>query len=89
MAPKAKYYGSLSLDGVKKAVTEISAKVNDSDKYGKQLKVNAAMWEDGNISIDIYNSDTKESIKLGSLRVSKFDNESAPSSSSKDADLPF
>ena len=87
--PSQKFFGSLSLDGLKKAVTEIPTKVDNSEKYGKQLKINAAQWSDGNISIDIYNSETKESIKLGSLRVSQFD-DSVPSDAKKvDADLPF
>lgn len=86
MAPIKKYFGNINLGGLKKAVSEIPAKVDDY-KGEKQLKVSAAMWEDGGISIDIWNGDTKESIKLGNLRVSSFDDDGASAAPAED--LPF
>ena len=91
--PVKKYFGSLSLDGVKKAVVEVPSKVDNSEKYGKQLKVSAAMWEDGGISISLWDAETKTEIKLGNLRVSQFD--AAPQAAAtnnlepKQDDLPF
>ena len=89
--PTKKYFGSLSLDGIKKAVTEVPSKVGEY-KGDKQLKVNAAMWEDGGISINIWDGEKKEEIRIGNLRVSTLDN-SAPQQSvdttPKSDDLPF
>ena len=92
--PKQKFYGSLSLDGVKKAVTSLPDKVKDNEKYGKQLYVSAAQWDDDGISIEVWSKETG-SIKLGNLRVSTFDNAAAPSKAqvnefkAQDDDLPF
>ncbi len=88
--PKQKYFGSLSLPGIKKAVTEIPNKVGEY-KGEKQLKINAAMWEDGNISLSIWNAEAKEEIKIGNLRMSTLDNnQSAPAPAADTSnDLPF
>ncbi len=94
-APKTKYFGNLSLDGIKKAVVEIPAKKTEY-KGEQQLKVNAAMWDDGNISLSIWNAEKKEEIKLGNLRVSTLDNAQSTAATlgsadltPKDDDLPF
>ena len=92
--PVKKFFGSLSLDGVKKAVLEIPNKVDNNEKYGKQLKITAAQWDDGGISIGIWDAERKEEIKLGNLRVSQFDSPassfSAPANNAPQAnDLPF
>ena len=92
MGPVKKYFGSLSLDGISQAVKQVSSKVDVSEKYGKQLKVSASMWDDGGVSIDIWDGDTKESIKLGNLRVSQFEDNktSAPAQANEQtSDLPF
>ena len=90
-APKQKYFGNISLDGVKKAVTSIPSKVADY-KGDKQLKVSAAMWDDGGISIEVWSQETG-SVKIGNLRVSSFDNSPGDQVSAdlapKDDDLPF
>ena len=87
--PKQKYFGSLSLDGIKKAVVEIPNKVGEY-KGEKQLKVNAAMWDDGNISLSIWDAEKKEEIKLGNLRVSTLEEASAPKSiPQSNTDMPF
>ena len=89
MAKPTKYFGNLNLTGIKKAVADLPGKL---DEYNgdKQLKINAAIWEDGNISLDIYNSETKESIKLGNLRVSSFNDENSASNEvAPTGDLPF
>ncbi len=90
MALQQKYFGNLNLTGIKKAVSEISDKVGEYNG-DKQLRVNAAMWDDGNISLDIYNKETKESIKLGNLRISQFDDEGAQKSKEQapKEDMPF
>ncbi len=89
--PKQKYFGSLNLDGVKKAVLEVPSKVGEY-KDQKQLKVTAAMWDDGGISLEVWNGEKKESIKLGNLRISTLDG-AAPQQQSistpQEGDLPF
>ena len=89
--PKQKYFGSLNLDGIKKAVLEVPSKVGEY-KDQKQLKVTAAMWEDGGISLEVWNGEKKESIKLGNLRISTLDG-AAPQKSVETTpqagDLPF
>ena len=88
--PKLKLFGSLSLDGIKKVVTNVPSKVGEY-KGDKQLKVTAAQWEDDGISIEVWDAEKKESIKLGNLRVSTLDG--APQQSidttPKSDDLPF
>ncbi len=89
--PVKKYFGNLSLDGIKKAVTTVPGKVSEYNG-DKQLKVTAAMWDDGGISIALWDGETKTEIKLGNLRVSTFDE--APKASqaefkAQDDDLPF
>ena len=89
--PKQKYWGSLSLDEIGKAVKQVPAKFKNDEKYGKQLQVDAAIWEDGNISISIWDKEKNETIKLGNLRVSQFqggDSKPAVAESTSD-DLPF
>ena len=71
--PKTKYFGNLQTNGLKEAYNVDSAK---SEYNGEpQLKVQAAMWDDGNISITVWDKENKKSIKLGQLRVSKIDNQ--------------
>ena len=87
--PKQKLFGSLSLSGIKKAVNQIPNKVGEY-KGDKQLKVNAAQWDDGGISIEIWDAEKKESIKLGNLRISTLDSpKKVESSDSGNDDLPF
>ena len=89
--PKQKFFGSLSLDGIKEAVTTVPAKVDTHEKYGKQLKVNAAQWDDGGISLSLWDAENKKEIKLGNLRVSTFNDapKVAESLKPQNDDLPF
>ena len=89
-----KYWGSLNLDEIGKAVKAVPDKYKDTEKYGKQLTVDATIWDDGNISISVYNKETKERYKVGNLRVSSFQNDgggafSAPTQDKTEGDLPF
>ena len=89
--PKLKLFGSLSLDGIKKVVTNVPSKVGEY-KGEKQLKVTAAQWDDNGISIEVWDAEKKEAIKLGNLRVSTLDG-NAPQQSvdttPQAGDLPF
>lgn len=90
--PTKKLFGSLSLDGIKQAVVQVPGKVETHEKYGKQIKVTASQWEDGAISIDLWDGEKKESIKIGRLMVSTFD-DAKPEAKAQTAvasdDLPF
>jgi len=68
---KQKYFGNLQLDNLGKAVKTIPGKVEKSEKYGHQIKVKAAMWEDGGITIDIWDGENKVAHKLGKLILDK------------------
>lgn len=70
--PELKLFGSLNLDNIKKAFTELPNKVNEY-KGAKQLKIQGAQWGDKGVSLSIYNPNTNESIKLGNLIVSRVD----------------
>ena len=88
--PKLKLFGSLSLDGIKKVVTTVPSKVGEY-KGDKQLKVTAAQWEDNGISIEVWDAEKKESIKIGNLRVSTLDSSPQQSvdTTPQEGDLPF
>ena len=91
MKPTIKYFGSITLSELKAAVAAAQASNNLSEYNGEaQLKIGAAKWEDGNISIEAYDKETKTSFKLGNLRVSQFeDTQSASTESAPAEDLPF
>lgn len=97
MSIKQKFFGNLQLDNLGKAVKTIPSKVEKSDKYGHQIKVKAAMWEDGGITIDIWDPENKVAHKLGKLMVDKeyvqptASEDPAPTTTeqSEDPDLPF
>ena len=92
--PKEKFFGSLNLDGIGKAVKSAPDKVKESD-FGRELKIQAAQWDDDGISISVYNAETKENIKIGNLKVSQFTNKATDSlkesikPSDVEGDLPF
>ena len=71
MAIIKKYFGTIQLDNLGKAVRTIPAKVDKTEKYGHQIKVKAATWEDGGITIDIWDAENKVAHKLGKLMVDK------------------
>ena len=94
MGIKRKLFGNLSLDGIKKAVVDLPAKVGEY-KGDKQLKVSAVEFDDGGIAISIWDNEKKEAIKLGNLRLSTLDDNNASQSvssadlSPQEEDLPF
>ena len=89
--PTKKFFGNLLTNGLKEAFAVESLKTEYNGQ--PQLKITAAQWEDGGISIDAWDSVNKKAIKLGNLRVSKLDNNSfsAPAAAKPagDPDLPF
>ena len=94
MSIKQKYFGNLQLDNLGKAVKTIPSKVEKTDKYGHQIKVKGTMWEDGGITIDIWDAENKVAHKLGKLMLDKDYAGSTTSakpeqSPSEDEDLPF
>lgn len=87
--PKKKYFGEVNLDNIGKAVKEHPHKMKDAG-YGKELKVEAALWDDGSISIEVYENGTR--YKVGRLMPSKFQPGSENNSFNnykESSDLPF
>ena len=83
-------FGSISIDGIKEAKSRVPAKFQSHEKYGNQLKVSAVEFEDGNISLSIWDADKKEAIKLGTLMTSTLDDApKAEPKAVKEDDLPF
>ena len=68
---ETKIWGSLSLDGIAKAKTSTPARFKNSEKYGNQMTFDAKMWDDGNITLSVWNKDTQERTYIGSVRISK------------------
>ena len=98
MSIKQKYFGNLQLDNLGKAVKTIPSKVEKTDKYGHQIKVKATMWEDGGITIDIWDAENNVANKLGKLIPDKefvkptpktFNGEDLIKREIEDTDLPF
>ena len=83
--PIKKYYGSINIDGV----SEAKHLIETHEKYGKQLKVSAAQWEDGGISFEVWDKDAQKSYKLGRLMVSQFDGAGQTNETAAKPDLPF
>ena len=87
--PVKKFFGNLNVDGI----TEVKHLIEAHEKYGKQLKITAAQWEDGGISIDVWDKEAKKATKVGTLRVSTFDaapqQQSVTSAPAGEPDLPF
>ena len=84
-----KYFGNISLDGIKQTKVELPSKFTEHEKYGNQLSVDATMFDDGGISISIWNKDTEQRIQIGNLRVSKYQIGDVQEAEAKGADLPF
>ena len=88
--PIKKYFGSITLSELKAAVAAAQSANNLSEYNGEaQLKIGAAMWEDGNISLDAYDKETKKSYNLGNIRVSQFDDTKPKGEAAPAEDLPF
>mgnify|MGYP003128668642 FL=1 len=95
---KQKFWGTLQLDNLGKAVRSLPDKEKKSDKYGHQFEVKAALWVEGGISIDVWDNENKVSIKLGKLNLDKDYVQPSPSDKpdpttpkeeESDPDLPF
>ena len=90
--PKQKFFGNFDLEELTSAIKAIKANDELSEYNGKkQVKIGAAQWEDGNISLDIYVKALKKSFKIGQLRKSTLDsNYSSPvKQDDSNEDLPF
>ena len=90
--PKQKFFGNFDLEELTSAIKAVKSNSELSEYNGKkQVKIGAAQWEDGNISIDIYVKGTKKSFKVGQLRKSTLDSSFSAPAKEEDSneDLPF
>ena len=87
--PKEKFFGNLTIDALKEAI-KLPGRTNEYNGQ-KQLKITAAQWDDNGISIGVWDAEQKKEIRIGSLRVSKLeDNKSqAPAPAAGNDDMPF
>ena len=90
--PTKKFFGNFDLDELTAAIVAVKENNELSEYNGKkQVKIGAAQWEDGNITIDVWVKGVKKSFKVGNLRVSTFTDNAAPAASMtpQEDDLPF
>ena len=91
--PVKKFFGNFDLEELTAAIVAVKANGELGEFKGKQqVKIGAAQWEDGNISIDVWVKGEKKSFKVGNLRVSTLEGGSSGGSvdtSPKADDLPF
>ena len=90
--PTKKFFGNFDLDELTAAIVAVKENNELSEYNGKkQVKIGAAQWEDGNITIDVWVKGIKKSFKVGNLRVSTFADNAAPavSMTPQEDDLPF
>lgn len=87
-------FGELLLDKIKPAIDMKPDALQDRG-YGKELKVSGTEWSDGSISIEVYDPNTKQSIRVGTLVKSKrqpgdtSNNQFNNYKQGADTDLPF
>ena len=88
--PTAKFWGAINKRNLDQVLSLESA-VTSHEKYGDQIKVDAAQWEGGNISIKFYHKATNSNIDLLTLRPQKDGTYSVEASNSTDDndDSPF
>lgn len=70
--PVKKYYGNIVHQNAKKIINNEKLVTQWQDSKGvthDQIKIKAAQWADGNISIQVWDAESKESINLAYLRV--------------------
>ena len=78
-------FGELCLDKIGEAVKENAVTVKNRG-YGKEIVVEAKMWDNNDITISVYNKETGKRYKLGMLKKSKFQPDNKKE---EDTDLPF
>lgn len=73
-----KLWASLSLDVLKEVITKFPHKVKNSEKFGKQVTLQAKQWDDGTISLSWWDAESGERFNIGRVMISKDQNNSAP-----------
>ena len=68
-----KLFGELNLSTIKQAFTSIPAKKKEynGENY---LKVEAKQWDNGDVSLYIWDAVAQQEVKLGRLIISKYQN---------------
>ncbi len=90
--PTAKFWGAINKKNLDQVLSLDSA-ITSHEKYGDQIKVDAAQWDGGNISIKFYHKETNSNIDLLTLRPQKDGTYSVQSNNSsnvtEEIDSPF
>ena len=66
-----KYWGSIVLEDIKEAIDKAPGALKNYNGK-RELKLDAVMFDDGAIGLSVYNIETKERIRVGSIRPSTF-----------------
>lgn len=89
--PVKKLWGYIRKDNMK-SVLEDEKFTTLHEKYGQQIAVKAAVWDSGNISVQVYDKDKKESIDVLVLRPETngtYTVQNVAETPADEADFPF
>lgn len=89
--PEKTYWGNIKKEGLDE-VLKIAGAVQKHEKYGEQIKVKAAQWDSGNITVQFWHKEENRNIDVlvlrpqtdGSYSVSSVDDNDNDSD-----DMPF
>ena len=81
-----KYFGEVELDSIKEAI-EIKPDALDVYNGKKRLKVEAKSWDNGDISLTVYNDGKR--VVVGRLKVSNYQDGFNKEDVQPSTDLPF
>ena len=73
------YFGLLNIDDLGKTIKSNPDKVVNKENYGRNLQIDGKQWEDGSISLSIYNKESKERFNIGKIFKSKFQQDTSNS----------
>ena len=68
-----KYWGSIVIDDFREAIKNVPGAVKEWNNK-KEIKIDAVKFDNGDIGLSIFDINTKERYRIGSIRPSKFNN---------------
>lgn len=89
--PEKTYWGNIKKEGLDQ-VLKIDGAVTKHEKYGEQIKVKAAQWDSGNITVQFWDMKSNKNIDVLVLRPQTdgtYGGNTVDSQSIYDEDTPF
>ena len=86
--PTKTFWGNIKKKEIEE-VLKIEGAVTVHEKYGEQIKVKAAQWESGNITIQFWHKEANKNIDVLVLRPQTDGTYSVNSVDDDDDDMPF